>query len=247
MNNDAINIAIKYLKDRGVKIPADVLGIVPLSILTSDDKKQIADSIKNKTILSRAYKQATSYEPIRQEMWAAVYDAVDGFLSSNGQVRTYKDVLVTAISKAYIETADIAFVDGGGSLPLDEDTASFARSLLDAQLGYVDSLFETLKQLRKEEDVDAIHEAFSRANGYANSLDAFYNSIKTMGAGNKMLTFTGDDGKESCSDCQKYKGQRHRASWWVSHDAVPPNRNFECGGYNCEHLLVDDNGQEFTI
>ncbi len=52
----------------------------------------------------------------------------------------------------------------------------------------------------------------------------------------------GDDGAESCADCSKYKDKRHKASWWISHNAVPPNRDFECGGYNCEHYLIDDDG-----
>jgi hypothetical protein len=225
VTHPAIEVALKYLHDRGSKIPTDIL--VSLNV--------------------KEMKQAGEYQSIRQEMWAAVYDAIYDFLNGNAQVGTYSRLMSTAVSKAYIEAADTGYEDGGGTLPLDEDTAAWARAELEAQFGFIDSLFETLKQLRKEDDVDVIHEAFRHADGYANSLDALYNGAKLAGAGNKMLTFTGDDGKESCTDCSKYKGQRHRATWWVAHNAIPPSRSFECRGYNCAHYLEDDDGEEFTI
>lgn len=195
----------------------------------------------------KATKQAGDYYAIRATMWDAVFNAVNDYLGSRSQIGTYTRPLATAISQAYIETADLAYVEGGGSLPMDEDTAALAKSLLNEQLAFVDSLFERLKQLRKEGGFDAIREAFDRASGYTHSLDAFYNTIKIAGAGNKMLVFGGSDGKESCSDCKRLKGQRHRASWWKAHEFVPPSHKFECGGWNCEHKLFDDNGEVFTI
>lgn len=65
---------------------------------------------------------------------------------------------------------------------------------------------------------------------------------------NAMLTFTGPDGMESCKTCQKYKGQRHRANWWVSRGLVPSigNEMFECGGWKCQHYLQSDTGQRFA-
>lgn len=196
---------------------------------------------------ARALKDAGDYDAIRQRLKDAVFDAVAGYLDSNSPITSYSNRLDTALSAAYIDAADSAYVDGGGSLPLDEDTASWARAELDAQFGFVDSLFETLKALRKEGDFSALDEAAARAEGYAGSLDALYNGVRLRAAGNMMLTFEGDDGEESCKDCSRYKGQRHKASWWVAHDAVPPSRSFACGGYNCQHMLVTDDGEEWTI
>lgn len=211
------------------------------------DRKYPITSEEAKAIASEMKQVDGDYYPVRQELWGSVYDNVFGFLSGKGQVNTYANPMATAIAKAYIDTADIAYQDGGGTLPLDEDTLATAKALMNEQLGYVDSMFDTLKQLRKEGDYDPISVAFEKAKLWTNSLDSFYNSIKVMGAGNKMLTFDGDDGKESCKDCQKYKGQRHRATWWSAHNAVPPNRDFECHGYNCYHILVDDEGNQFTV
>ena len=226
---EAVKTTLDYCRQNNIRLPEDI----------TRDARQLG--------LIPSARKAADYSSIRDRLYLAIFDAVDGFLSSNAHAGTYSRVMAVAVSQAYLETAEIAYVEGGGSLPLDDDTAAWVRGELDAQLGFVDSLFETLKALRKEGDFEAENEAVRRADGYCNSLDAFFNGVKLSGAGNIMLTFDGDDGKESCTDCQRYKGQRHRASWWIAHDAVPPSRSFECGGYHCDHFLRDDDGNEFTI
>lgn len=223
----SVELALKYLFDRHYPI-------------SNEDAKTIGSSMKQ---------VSGEYNPVRQELWAAVYDAVWGFLSSNGHAGTYSRPMATAVAKAYIATADIAYVDGGGSLPLDEDTLSYARSEMNTQLAYVDSLFETLKQLRKEGDFDAIHISFQKANLWASALDGFYNSIKMMGANNKMLTWVLGNTEKHCNDCKWLNGQRHRAKWYISRGYTPrkPGSNTDCGGYHCDCRLVDDSGEEFTI
>lgn len=230
--NIAITTALEYLRSRGAPGKA---------------AKARYTAIKNKFISSRAFKGAGDYSSIRDSLWSAIYDSVVGYLSGSGHITGPKSQFTTAMAQAYVETADTGYMDGGGDLPLDEDTAAWARAELQAQFGFVDSLFENLKMLRKENDFDADSEAEARADGYCDSLDALYNGAKLAGAKNKMLTFGGSDGAESCKDCQKYKDQRHRASWWLSRNAVPPSRDFECKGYNCYHYLFDDEGNEFTI
>jgi hypothetical protein len=63
------------------------------------------------------------------------------------------------------------------------------------------------------------------------------------------LTFDGDDGAESCPTCTALKGQRHKASWWISHDYVPPTGSgLDCAaGGHCMHELVTDDGEVVTI
>jgi hypothetical protein len=238
---DVIQNTVNWLKNRGVDLPSDILLLVKDDIdLTNDDKQKIYKELKS-------VKQLGGYQGVRNEFWAAVYDAISGYLTTTAYMPTYKDPLIVAISKAYLEAANIGYEDGGGTLPLDEDTALWVRSELDAQFGFIDSLFIRLKDLRKEDDVDFIGEAFARANGYTDSLDMLYNGAKLAGVGNKMLTFSGDSGKESCKDCKRLYGQRHRASWWRNRGWVPPSHNFECGGWNCQHILIDDDGKVFTI
>jgi len=57
------------------------------------------------------------------------------------------------------------------------------------------------------------------------------------------LTYNGEDGEESCRQCQKYKGQRHKKSWWESRGLLGRNgnENFDCGRWeNCHHNYYND-------
>lgn len=192
------------------------------------------------------------YSKVRADYWAQIYDSIYGYVTSGGAVTSYKNAMKRAMVEAFPAVGDIAWQDAGADLPLDDDAASWITSKMNAEIGYIDNTFENMKLLRKETDQNelnqaAIHQAFQRADLYSTTLDSVYSTIKLMGAGSKMLTFTGPDGDESCDDCQRYKNKRHKASWWVANDAIPPNRSFECGGYRCEHILVDDQGQIYTI
>ena len=195
------------------------------------------------------------YSKLRADYWAQIYDEVYEYLTSSAPSTAYKSRMKRSMLETFTKVGDIAWQDGGAELPLDQETNTWLTSKMNAEIGYIDNTFETLALLRKDlkgsDDLEikqeAIHQAFMRADGYANTMDGVYSTVKVMAAGSKMLTFTGDDGDESCTDCQRYKNKRHRATWWTSHNAVPPNRDFECHGYRCQHVLVDDGGQIWTI
>lgn len=252
MNVEAITRAINYLEDRGTPVPLEVLqalsskGIIGLS---PKEERLVVQEIKSGKLHSRALKQVGNYQGIRDELWSAVFDAAFDFLNSKSQVATYSRPMATAVSKAYIESLDTGYTDGGGQLPIDQDTADWAKSELDAQLSYVDSLFQTLKQLRKEEDLDSMHEAYLISQRWASALDGFYNASKMAGAGNKMLTWNLGAAEKHCNTCLKLDGQRHRASWFFAKGYFPrkPGSNTDCGGYHCDCSTTDDNGEEFTV
>lgn len=226
--------ALEYLRSRG-----------------ATDKAALAryTAIKNGVMPSRALKGAGEYSAIRDRLWSAIYDAIEGYLSGSGHITGPKGSLTTALAQAYVEAADTGYVDGGGDLPLDADTAAWARGELDAQFGYADSLFENLKALRKEKDFDAETEAEARADSWCMALDGFYNALKLAGAGNKMLTWNLGFTEKHCDTCSKLDGGRHRASWYASHGYYPrkPGSNTDCGGWRCDCSLTDDDGNEFTI
>lgn len=207
-------------------------------------------SPKARAYIAESTKAMGDYDSIRDQLYDAIYNAVSEFLTSNQQAGTAARAMSTALSQAYIDTADTAYVDGGSELPLDDDTAAWARAELEAQFGFVDALFETLKALRKEDQFDAEARATLHAENYCNALDGFYNSILLRAAPNKMLTFTQvRDTNDSCDSCVQLRGQRHRASWWIAHDFVPPTGGgLDCsGGGKCGDALVDDDGNEWTI
>lgn len=230
----AIDLALDYLKQRGATGKAAYVRYA---------------AIKNGVMHSRAIKDAGDYSAIRDRLWIAIYDAVFDFLNSNQQAGTASRPMTTALAQAYLETADTAYVDGGGSLPIDEDTQAWAKGELTAQMGYADSLFETLKALRKEGDFDANTEAANRADSWTSAMDGYYNAIKLMGAGNKMLTWYLGETEKHCDTCLDLNLQRHRAAWYSARGYTPrkPGSATDCGGWNCDCQLLDDEGNEFMI
>jgi hypothetical protein len=191
--------------------------------------------------------KAAGYAGIRTVMHGGIFGSVFGYLSG-GSLADARGRMSIVVSEAYIETADAAYQDGGGELPLDPDTAAWAREQLAAQLAYVDELFADLKELRKAGDFDAGAIAIARADGYAASLDSFYGEAKMRGSENITLEFGGDDGKESCPDCQRMKGKRHKISYILAHDLIPKpgNNTYRCNGYNCDHYWFNPkNGERF--
>lgn len=185
------------------------------------------------------------YEGIRNDYWAEVYDAVEGYLTGNRPITSFRNGMWNAMNSAFQTAFEMGYVDGGGEVPVDAKAQAWLDGMIAQEKGFISGLFADLRDYWS--DKDAIAEAFARADGYASTLDQIYNTGKTFGAANKMLTMTGSDGKESCKDCQRLKGQRHRASWWAENNLIPGSSAYECGGWNCEHILVDDDGVEFTF
>lgn len=188
-----------------------------------------------------------NYATIRRMYYESVFVSVYDYLDGDQPITKYKNSINLAMVNAFLPAAEIGWEDGGGTLPMDAETLAWLSEMQSAEIGYIDALFVTLRDMRGGEDVMKVEVAQARANGYAQTLDMIYNHAKMRAAKNKMFTFVGDDGKESCSDCRRYKNKRRRAKWWIQNDAVPPNRNFECRGYNCHHVLVDDNGIVWTL
>lgn len=204
---------------------------------------------KARTILELSLAE---YSRIRATYYSSVYDIVSTFLTGKGSTTGPSNSMKRAMSDAVFATGTIAWQDGGAELPLEQDAFDLVQSTHSAELVNIDTLFQRLLLLRRdtpknELDLVAEQEAGARAEGYCGTLDFLYSQVKLLAAGNKMLTFVGVDGKENCKDCKRLYGQKHRASWWVEHDAIPGSRSFECKGYNCLHVLVDSQGQIYTL
>jgi hypothetical protein len=214
-------------------------------------------SIKTRIFLSKegvfgkSFKAAGGdYTSARATYWAEIYDSVHDYLESSDRATSYKSDFKQAVVEAFTGASEAAWQDAGNDLPLDDEALSYVTDQMNGEMGNVDSLFASLVLLRKEDDTDAIAEAFARADGYCNTLDGFYNSVRVMAMGNQMLTFTKvRETKESCDDCLALRGQRHRASWFVANGYVPPSGDgLACGaGGNCGDELQDDQGNTVTI
>ena len=81
----------------------------------------------------------------------------------------------------------------------------------------------------------------SRADLWWNkSIQPFIDEARYKAAPNTRYTFVGDDGAESCADCQRLKNLSRPMWWWKATRQRPrtDTDNFECGGFHCNHTLT---------
>jgi hypothetical protein len=162
-----------------------------------------------------------------------------------GPKNSYKRSMVEAFGSAL----DLGWSDGGGTPPPDADTLEWFNTRVGQELAYIDTMYQEAKELRKEEGFDYFSWVTARADGYTNTLREIYNVGKLRAMSNKMVTFLGEDGAESCDTCQKLKGKRHKISWFVANNYVPPfGTGLDCHqGRRCQHYLQDDEGNAITV
>lgn len=181
-----------------------------------------------------------------QDLMEALHNYNEGRM---GMVEARNDFRQT-MTASFMMAFDAGYEDGGGD-PNNETSAAidWLYNRQEQETQNILDLFFTLKQAKADDPTMDVGSWISdRSAGYAGTLNDVYSHGKVFGAGDRELTFDGDDGTESCPDCQRMKGQTHPASWWIENDMVPHqgNTNYECGGWRCQHGLVDNNGNWFT-
>ena len=196
------------------------------------------------------------YQPIRDAYRSTIYTAVLEYLGSTGPVTSYRNQARRAVQETFYAAAEQGLKDGGGDPPLRGEDLQWMNMRTEAERANIDKMFQQLRELRNDPEPLTSDEKFlaasTRAENYTASLDSIYNEAKVRGAGAMMLTFDGQDGHAPefpCPECKKLKGQRHRASWWVSRGLVPypGNSNFTCGTWQCRHFLYNDKGEVMTL
>ena len=159
---------------------------------------------------------------------------------------TFKNAMINAFGDAF----DLGWTEGGGTLPIDdEDALGWLEARLNQEAGYIDMLFQEAKELKKDKEFDYFAWVTARADGYTNTLKEVFNNAHLRAMPNQMVTFEGDDGQESCATCQMLKGKRHKISWFVANNYVPPfGSGLDCAkGGHCQHGLKDDKGNWVTL
>jgi hypothetical protein len=211
-----------------------------------------------KDVLPLAVSQSVgNYPGTRATYQEIVSSSILEYLRGDVGMLVSKNAFKQAMVNAFSDSFETGFLEGGGGDTYDPDPEDidWLAARMEQELGYIALLYYSLKEIKDgatvEEpvtDEDMKNIANDRAAGYARTLDGVLAQGKLRGKKNIMLTFGGSDGQESCPTCQKYKGVSHRAKWWVSHDLIPSpgNENFECGGYQCQHILSDADGNQWA-
>lgn len=194
-----------------------------------------------------AIKALGGYEQVRNEYWASVYDAVEGYLTGNRPITAFRSSMYNAMNSAFQTAAELGYVEGGGEVPLDKVTQSWIDGEILAEKENIKNLFGDLR--KNWESKDAIKEAFARANGYSGKLDSIFTQGMMNGANNPMLTWHLGATEVHCTTCAQLDGKSHRAQWYIDRGYIPrrPYAEMECGGFNCDCSLTDKNGLEYTL
>lgn len=193
-----------------------------------------------------------SYQQMQDGYANDIYAAMNDYLFNGQSVTKFRNAFKRAVLEYFDGAFHIGYLEGGGVIgEMTEEDRAWLVARQNAEVGYVDILFQDLKAARAqaaETGANLADLAFKKSESYAKTLGAIYSEGKARGAGNMMLRLEGPDGFESCETCQKYKGQWHTAKWWVENGLVPGpgNHNYECGGYNCQHRLFDREGKQFA-
>lgn len=115
-----------------------------------------------------------------------------------------------------------------------EDQTQFALWLAD-QNPYISLIERRLYVDERAENAEASAEMWANKSLQT----AYYEGLQSA-AGNGMFEFAGTDGLESCTTCQRLKGQRHRLKTWTRKQLRPgvDTQNYECKGFFCNHVLI---------
>lgn len=185
-----------------------------------------------------ASKQFGTYEALRGDYWARIYDTVYAYLDGNKPITLYRNSMSNLVTDYFQEAAELGWQEGGGELPLDDETQAWLDGRISTETGFIKDLFIGL---RDNSIPDYVHEAFARADGYSATLDGIFGEAKMRGSKNITLEFGGEDGAESCPDCQKMKGKHHTIKYILDNDLIPRPGNdaYECKGYKCQHYWFD--------
>jgi hypothetical protein len=232
MNDAAVFAALNWCVTNKARVPADLI-----------------QKIEEKGISVPAALKSDEVTDAGADYHDTITELLTTYFENGGSITSPRNQFKQAMVEAFGTSFDTGWVDGGQELPADEDALDWLNARVEQEMGFIDMLFQEAKELRREEDFDYFSWITARADGYVRTLAEVYNQARLRASQDIMVTFDGDDGEESCPDCQKYKGARHKISWFVKRNAVPPfGTGLECHpGGRCKHGLFDDGGNKITI
>jgi hypothetical protein len=190
---------------------------------------------------------------IQAEYQDKLYAAMSDYLQSSQPITSFRNAFRRAVNDAFTFSFVAGWADAGASGPITPEAQSWLDERIGTELLFSDAMFDDLKRLRSDKEIpmeDKLAAAEAHAAAYTSALYGLYSQGGLMAAPEIDLTFDGEDGASDsiCQSiggtCVRLMGQTHPASWWVKNGLVPAhgNNNYDCGGWNCRHKLVDKKG-----
>jgi hypothetical protein len=152
--------------------------------------------------------------------------------------------MATAMANIFLS----AWVDGGGSLPVNHDSSVWLSKREEQERKYVAGLFVSLALLMKRPDFDIQTWAETRADGYVATSAGIYitgllRAKIASGHGNELFRFNlvGPDSKESCGTCIALLGKEKTAQEIIDGNLLttPGNEAFDCLCFRCPHAWIN--------
>lgn len=207
----------------------------------------VARKIYHREVTKAAVPDAPDYDAVRSDLEEKLFDAFISFASSrNG--RRYRNQAGQAVIEAVSNAFYRGYADAGGE-DTEDDDEKWLTATQQAQLGFLPDVFAWLAEQAEAETITE-DKVQGRVDGWLEALDGIYSEGVLRGSRNITLEFGGDDGEESCTDCQKLKGRRMKVNTILKQNLIPRpgNRNFECGGWRCQHYWFNPKtGEQYTF
>jgi hypothetical protein len=175
---------------------------------------------------------------------------ISEYLNAGSRITAYRNQFKQAVNHAFYPAFENGYEEGGGSLPLDDNAATWILNRAEQEFDFVDGLFthlrDDIKKGKGESAFDA--EIAARAEGYAKTLDGVRSQGMAQGSRDVMVCLGGNDGQESCPQCQALKGKWLKLSEVIARGLLiqPGNTNYECKNFFCQHYWYDHNGKVYT-
>jgi len=226
----SITKAFEYLSTNSIEIPSELL--VRARVKGVSFKAYVDGGVE---AINARY---------NNEIIAAMVTYFEG-----GAATAPKNQFLQAMTEAFNGAFDTGWVDGGQELPLDEKVATWLISRMEQERGYINDLFQQIKELRNDKEFDYFTWATNKAGRYTSTVLSVYNAAALMAKKNQILTWHLGNTEKHCDTCLALNGNSHRASWYIDHDYIPrkPGAAMDCGGYHCDCKLKDKSGDEVTL
>jgi hypothetical protein len=205
--------------------------------------RKIIDKILT-AYMALKFSAGQTLESARQEYRSELALVMLEYTESDRPVTAFRNQFRRATNDAFNVVMEAGWADGKGEGTIPDDLQTWVNGEIDKQIGFIDGVFDELKELRKEGDQgDITNFVGARADSYAGTLDGIYAYAKMKGAKDGMGQWRVGPTKESCSTCPMLEGKGpQKLSWFLENNYIPQQNGsgtLECGGWNCLCTIED--------
>lgn len=196
---------------------------------------------------SGLFRAAAKYE---SQLTTVVQTTLQRGTPAEAQKQKHDNILRSGIAfEAYAQ----GMRAGGSQQPnfdMTEDDIVIIESWISSQIGFTFPFAQRAEEVGRMDDDDpqrasGVAEVNGRIFLWVDALISLAGLGKLAVLKNPALTFDGPDGKESCRECQQWKGKRHTTQFWRKRGLLGRNGNpnFTCGRWVCQHSFFADDGE----